>query len=48
MLASAETIDTIADALTHHNAKTIVIDPVINPLIPPFPPPFLSYTDQPN
>ncbi|KAK4106941.1 hypothetical protein N658DRAFT_414120 [Parathielavia hyrcaniae] len=29
MLASAETIETIADALIHHKAKTVVIDPVM-------------------
>jgi hypothetical protein len=34
MLASAETIEAIADALTHHNAKTVVIDPVTNPPYP--------------
>lgn len=28
MLASAETIETIADALAHHKAQTIVLDPV--------------------
>jgi hydroxymethylpyrimidine/phosphomethylpyrimidine kinase len=32
MLASAETIDAIADALEHHKPPTIVIDPVTTPL----------------
>ncbi|KAK4146900.1 Phosphomethylpyrimidine kinase-domain-containing protein [Dichotomopilus funicola] len=29
MLASTETIETIADALTHHNVSTVVLDPVM-------------------
>ncbi|KAL2182014.1 Phosphomethylpyrimidine kinase-domain-containing protein [Thermothelomyces heterothallicus CBS 202.75] len=29
MLASAETIETIADALTHHSVSTVVLDPVM-------------------
>ena len=34
MLASAETIETIADALEHHKPSTVVIDPVTTPLPP--------------
>ena len=45
MLASAETIETIADALEHHKPSTIVIDPVTNPLPPFF---FLGPPPQPT
>ncbi len=33
MLGSAEAIVTIADALTHHNVSTVVVDPVRSPLL---------------